>query len=237
MQVTHLIENSKYLLSVFWCPLLIEVCKQAQSTQDLSCQSTQRCDCSFACAQYLSLFPQENTCALLTGAALRCLAKLYVIPLPSCRQSKQGSLPLEPCPSQLLSSQALLQCQKCGGRVLGSAGALRRSHLCGQTSNRSVPQPHCALSSGDAATQRLPPRPAALRGCSVPSCRCGRYANVRPAQLARSPWKASLFRKMRHSNRLTAPLENYWVSKRGEAARVWTSADSLRQDQSLTGFP
>lgn len=152
---------------------------------------------------------------LLTGAsyaALRCLAKLYVFPLPSCRKSKQWRLPLEPCPSQLHHTTAqlsgpLLQHKKHDGSVLGSAGALRTCHFWEQTLNRRVLQPRCA-------ELRRCHEPAAPLGSSAPSCTCGRYAAVRPAPLAQSLWKASLLRKMRWSNRLTAPLENYCVKER-----------------------
>lgn len=174
---------------------------------------------------------------LLTGtsyAALRCLAKLYVIPLPSCRQSKQQRLPLEPCPSQLHHtttqlSGPLFQHKKCGGSVLGSARALRACHFWGQTLNRRALQPHCA-------EPRRCGEPAAPRGSSAPSCRCGRSARVRPAPLAQALWKARLLRKMRWSNRLTAPLENYCV-KDSLSREDLNFCRVAREDLSLTGLP
>lgn len=78
MQVTDLTENSKYLLSVFWHPsLLIKICKQVQSTQDLSSQNTQRCDCSFSSAQSFSSKKIREVCwqgfrMLLWGALTSC---------------------------------------------------------------------------------------------------------------------------------------------------------------------
>lgn len=115
MQVTHLIDNSRYLLSVFWCPsLLIKVCKQAQSTQDLSSQSTQRCDCSFSSTQYLSLSPKKicEVCwlellMLLWDALPSCMLSHF---LPAGNPNRGGfpwSLAPHSCATQLLSSQAL----------------------------------------------------------------------------------------------------------------------------------
>lgn len=80
-------------------------------------------------------------------------------------------------------------------------------HFWGQTFNRRVLEPHCA------GRWRCPETAAPL-GSSALSCRCGRYADVGPAPLAQSLWKASLLKKMRWSNRLTAPLENYCVKER-----------------------
>lgn len=116
--------------------------------------------------------------------------------------------------------------------VEASTGALPLTtapHNCSALRPSLTAQETCWLSAGlSRISESLPllrafleeaePRrcrePAAPLGSCAPLCRCGRYADVGPAPLAQSLWKARLLRKMRWSNRLTAALENYCVKER-----------------------
>lgn len=186
-----------------------------QSTQDFDSQSTQRCDCNFSSTQYHSFSPKKicEVCwlellRLLWDALPSCMLSHF---LPAGNPNSRGfhwSPAPHNCNTQQLSSQALsYSTRNVVAQCWAQQGALRACHFWGETLSRRALPPHCAK-------PRRCREPAAPLGSSTPSCRCGRFVHVGPAPLAQALWKARLLRKMRWSNRLTAPLENYCVKER-----------------------
>lgn len=169
MQVAFLTDSSKYLLSVFWClSLLIKVCKQAQSTQDLSSQSTQRCDCSFSSMRYLSLSPK-------TVCEVCWLLMLLWDALPSCMLShflpagnpNRGGFSWSPaphnCTTHQLSSQALsYSARNAVAGCWAQQGLWGRATAAGRPSGEGAVTPLCSE-----LRRRCQPAAATLPHCTV----------------------------------------------------------------------
>lgn len=156
MQVTHLTDNSKYLLSVLCCcSLLIKLCKQAQSR--ISTPRVHR-GVTVVFPQYLSLSAKKicEVCwleplTLLWDALPRCMFSHF---LPAGNPNRRG-FPWSPAPHNC-TTQLLLQLKT----VLGSAGARRTCHCHGQTLHRRG----CKLWARELLW---------ARGCCLTLLRCG----------------------------------------------------------------